>query len=256
MVYWHLPGPVKGLWHPWPQHLTAEAFSLWCRGVAFDWFRSYLTNRIQYTEFRSATSRKLRIECGVPQGSFLGPLPFLVYINDIVNTPSNAKLLLFADDTNLLLEHEKFYDVVNLANTELKNVSKWFVSNKLSLNVDKTKFIIFRTANKTIPTIPVITINSLEIKFLGVFIDELLNWKFHINNKNKNISNSLAIIHLIKNFIPLSTRKTLYYGLIHPHLSYGVLAWGNTHSKEISHLKTLQKRAVRFIGRTEIQLPQ
>ena len=81
-------------------------------------------------------------------------------------------------------------DSVNLANTELKKkFTKWFVSNKLSLNVDKTKFIIFRTADKTIPTIPVITINSIEIrnvseiKFLGVFIDELLNWKFHINNK-------------------------------------------------------------------------
>ena len=141
-------------------------------------------------------------------GFNLGPIAVSCVHKWHCNTPSNAKLLLFADDTNLLLEHEKFYDVVNLANTELKNVSKWFVSNKLSLNVDKTKFIIFRTANKTIPTIPVITINSLEIKFLGVFIDELLNWKFHINNKNKHVSKNLAIIHSIKKFIPLSTRKT------------------------------------------------
>ena len=111
---------------------------------------------MQCTDCRSATSRKLPIACGVPQGSILGPWLFLLYINDIVNTPSNAKLVLFADDTNLLLEHVHFNDVVNLANTELKNVSKWFVSNKLSLNVDKTKFIIFRSANKTIPTIPVL----------------------------------------------------------------------------------------------------
>ena len=127
--------------------------------------------------------------------------------------------------------------------------------NKLSLNVGKTKFIIFRTPRKLIPSIPTITINSeniekvTEIKFLGVYIDELMNWKFHIIYKSKVIAKNLAVIHRIKNLVPIQIRKTLYYSLIHPHLSYGVLAWGNTRSKEIKHLKTLQKRSVRFVIR-------
>jgi len=210
--------------------------------VAFDWFRSYLTDREQCTEFGSIISPKLPIVCGVPQGSILGPLLFLLYINDIINGGNNSKLLLFADDTNVFLEHDNYDELIKVAETELNNISHWLLMNKLSLNVGKTKFMIFQTPRKLLPSIPTIKINSenvekvTEIKFLGVFIDELMNWKFHIVNKSKVITKNLAVIHRIKNLVPTQTRKTLYYSLIHPHLSYGVLAWGNTHSKEIKHL--------------------
>ena len=150
-----------------------------------------------------------------------------MYINDIINySCSNSKLLLFADDTNVFLEHDNYDELINVTKTELDNISHWLLMNKLSLNVGKTKFIIFRTPRKLIPSIPTITINSeniekvTEIKFLGVYIDELMNWKFHIIYKSKVIAKNLAVIHRIKNLVPIQIRKTLYYSLTHPHLSY------------------------------------
>ena len=224
------------------------------RGMAFDWFRSYLSDREQYTEFRLVASKSLPIECGVPQGSILGPLLFLVYMNDVVHHMKHAKPILFADDSNLIFEHENLSHLTKIINDELKQVSNWFHLNKLSLNIEKTKYIVFRTPTKKSVNTNRIVLNGTpiekvrEIKFLGVYIDELLNWKHHITTKSNQIAKSLGIINRIKNFVPLSTRKTLYHSLILPHLSYGILAWGNTCSKEIKHMKILQKRAVRFIA--------
>jgi hypothetical protein len=223
------------------------------RGKAFDWFRSYLSNRQQCTEFRSAISSTLDIVCGVPQGSILGPLLFLLYMNDVVQCSSLAKPVLFADDTNLIIDHLHLHELIARVNSELQIIAKWFITNKLSLNVEKTKFIIFRSKTRPLPTVPNLTINNQpienvsEIKFLGVFIDEYLNWTFHIKSKTAIISKNLAVMNRVKNLIPESTRKTLYYALVHPHLSYGVVAWTNTNSKDMRRVKILQKQAVRLI---------
>ena len=227
------------------------------RGLAFDWFRSYLTNRWQCTEFRSTSSSSLSIACGVPQGSILGPLLFLIYVNDVVYALTNTQPLLFADDTNLIMENKSLDNLISQCNFELTNISKWFIANRLSLNIEKTKFIIFRSKYKALPFEPIIKINNKiidrvpDIKFLGVFIDEFLNWKMHINKKTNIIVKNLGMMNRIKNQIPLSTRKTLYNSLILPHLSYGIVAWGNTRSKEIKRLKLIQKRAMRFITKSK-----
>jgi hypothetical protein len=174
-------------------------------------------------------------------------------MNDIVHVLNHAKPILFADDSNLIFEHENLNQLTNIVNSELEKTAKWFILNKLSLNIEKTKFIIFHTQRKKIPDINPLVINRIpiekvtEIKFLGVYIDEFLNWKYPLRIKNNQISRNLAIMNRLKNFIPLSTRKTLYHSLIIPHLSYGILAWGNSRSKESKHMKILQKRAVRFV---------
>ena len=227
------------------------------RGVAFDWFRSYLSAREQFTGLGSATSSRQIISCGVPQGSILGPLLFLLYINDIVRSCHKSNLVLFADDTNLLIEHTDFKELINLASIEIQQISHWFQINKLSLNIDKTQFMIFGTPRRQIPFEPTIAINNKQvervrvIKFLGVYIDDLLNWKFHIRDKSKIISRNLGILHRIKNCVPLNIRKTLYQSLIHTHLTYGISAWGNSHSKEMKSLRLLQKKAVRFISNSK-----
>ena len=234
--------------------LMQKLFHYGVRGVAFDWFRSYLTNRQQCTEFKSVTSSNLPIVCGVPQGSILGPLLFLLYVNDVVHSVKNARPVLFADDTNLIIEHTNFDELIPIVNNELKSITQWFIRIKLSLNTEKTKFIIFRPKGKVLPVEPwgvaigdQMIARVSEIKFLGVFLDEFINWRFHINTKCNAIAKNLAVLNRVKNFIPLLTRKTLYHALILPHLSYGVLAWGNSKSQELKRLKILQKRAIRFI---------
>jgi hypothetical protein len=116
------------------------------RGKALDWFRDYLTGRCQFTQFNNAKSKSMSISCGVPQGSILGPLLFLVYINDFVNIIQHGKTVLFADDTNVLYHHRNFDQLKTVVNSELDTMYSWFqanIGNKLSINVSKTKYIVF-----------------------------------------------------------------------------------------------------------------
>ena len=113
-------------------------------GVAHDWFRSYLQNRTQYTTFNFVDSSIKTITCGVPQGSILGPLLFLLYVNDIANVSATFMSILFADDTNMFLQGRNINTLIREANEELAKLVTWLQVNRLSLNVDKTKFLIFR----------------------------------------------------------------------------------------------------------------
>ena len=115
------------------------------RGIAHSWFKSYLSDRNQFVVFKSHYSQKLPIACGVPQGSILGPLLFLIYINDIVNTSSVLSYILFADDTNLFFSHKNLNTLKLTLNVELNKVTQWFKCNKLSLNLKKTNYMLFRT---------------------------------------------------------------------------------------------------------------
>ena len=154
--------------------------------IALEWFRDYLANRSQYVTYNSMKSTKENITCGVPQGSILGPLLFLIYINDLA-TVSNAFLsVLFADDTNLFIAGRDIEALCNRINEDLAKIQEWLFANKLSLNLKKTHYMIFTSKNKIVPDID-IRINNVRIervhvtKFLGILIDSQLNWKQHIN---------------------------------------------------------------------------
>ena len=105
------------------------------RGVALDWFKSYLSNRKQFVRYQMNDSNHKIINCGVPQGSILGPLLFILYINDIVNTTSLLELILFADDTTLLFSHQDIVSQNDIINNELQEICNWFQANKLSVNL-------------------------------------------------------------------------------------------------------------------------
>ena len=195
----------------------------------------------------------------VPQGSILGPLLFLVYINDITYACTNSVPVLFADDTNLIFSHPNLNNLIALVNTELDRLSNWFKSNKLSLNTAKTKFILFKSQNGalwenfphsiTMDGSPIERVS--EIKFLGVHIDQCLNWKHHVNLKNNVIAKNVGILHRLKNLAPSSILKTLYNTIILPHISYGAIAWGNTCKTEIKRMYILQKKAVRAANKSK-----
>jgi hypothetical protein len=225
------------------------------RGLALNWFKSYLSNRCQYTFLNNTESDSRIISCGVPQGSILGPLLFLVYVNDIKNAIHIGDPILFADDTNILYTHNNLDALSRITNVELEQVSQWFICNKLSINTSKTKFMVFhRPQMQFNHTDMHVTLNGVNIeyvsqlKFLGVYIEEDLSWKTHANHISKKIAKSLGVLHRLKHQLPESILLQLYNSLILSHISYSISVWGNVSMSDKKKIFVLQKKALRCIS--------
>ena len=169
------------------------------------WFESYLSNRKQYIEIGENSKTDLKyVPCGVPQGSILEPLLFLVYVNDLPNSSRLLDRIMFADDTNLFFNHKDIKHLFTVVNNELVNIKDWFTANKLSLNVEKTKYPFFHKPSKkdALPLrLPKLIINNYEIqreesiKFLGVLLDQHLTWKEHIKLTENKIAKNIGILY-------------------------------------------------------------
>ena len=152
------------------------------RGVAKDWFWSYLDNQKQYVTLNGSNSSIKTVLTGVPQGSVLGPLLFLIYINDLCKCVKYSEVYHFADDTNMLLSRSSLETLAKWMNFDLKNLSQWLKTNKLSFNVTKTELIIFHSSSKkTYPSLKIILdgkrlIQTNTVKYLGVLLDDHLLW--------------------------------------------------------------------------------
>ena len=239
--------------------LLAKLENYGIRGVINSWFRSYLTDRNQTTEVNNVVSEAETTLCGVPQGSVLGPLLFLLYINDIYKSSSLFAFYLFADDTSIILANNNLKELETLVNRELGNVNEWLKANKLSLNIKKSNFVIFLPRQKNMPFIPRIrifdsvtnTYANLEmkdyVKYLGLMIDSNLSWKYHIESICHKISKSIGIIAKIRHYVPRRVLLSVYNSLIVPYLTYGICGWGNCALTFQRKIVTLQKRALRLI---------
>ena len=169
------------------------------RGQAFDWFSSYLHNRQQLVNYYGCESDLKTIKCGVPQGSILGPLLFVLYINDLPQVSEYFMPILFADDTNLFATGYNLNDIVSEINKEIANIYAWVKANKLSLNIDKTNFMLFtpKCVSRSINGIFIDGNKIMEVtetKFLGVIIDCKLNWSPHITYISKKVAKGVGII--------------------------------------------------------------
>jgi len=228
------------------------------RGVLLDWFRSYLTDRKQYVFYNGLSSDLKSITCGVPQGSVLGPLLFLLYINDLPNISKVLNFFLFADDTNIYYESDNLANLEITVNNELSKLHLWLIVNRLSLNITKTNFLIFHPYNKPLRHNVTLKINDNIIrekdciKYLGVIIDSHLNWKKHIINVSKKMSRCIGIMYKLRYFVSDNILKNIYYSLFYSHLVYAIHVWGSACTTEINKILVLQKRAVRVITNNNI----
>ena len=223
------------------------------RGLALDWFRSYLSCRRQFVSFNTHNSLDQFISCGVPQGSVLGPLLFIIYINDICNSSDIISFCLFADDTSLLYNHQNVDIAIHNLNIELVKINNWLLSNKLSINLLKTNYIIFcARQHKYTRTVPLslngTVLNQVQTtKFLGVCIDENISWNNHVNILCSKICKNVGVMNRLKYFVPKNILLTLYNSIILPYLNYAILTWGST-TLYLNKLFMLQKKAVRIIN--------
>ncbi len=234
--------------------LIDKLYSYGFRDNALGLFKSYLSNRKQFVEFNDAKSELLPLQTGVPQGSVLGPLLFIIYINDIANVSNFFKCIIYADDTTLYstlsacnLRADNGYDNTFI-NNEIDKISEWLKINKLSINVSKSKCMFFHTTRRKSPEIELMLDNSViervnEFNFLGIVIDSNLSWKNHNDYICNKLSKTIGVINRLKNFLPLSVKVTLYNSLVLSHINYGLLLWGHSCNRII---KT-QKRAIRTV---------
>ena len=247
------------------------------RGAALEWFRSYLSDRTQFVDIQGAHSSEKKIKISILQGSILGPILFLCYINDLYLV-TDLFTLMFADDTFSSKSDNDINRLIESVNVEVNKMAIWFRANKLAVNKSKTKFIIFRTRGKPVPqNLPDVVFNENETgcpfnpdlvtpleryhnnhpkiecrayKLLGVYLDEHLTLDYHVNNLCKKLAKSLYCIKMAKNNLNPPGLRSLYFALIHSHLSYCPIILGCLNKSNLKKLEKVQKKAIRIITKS------
>lgn len=207
------------------------------RGIAYDILKSYLQFRKQVVVIDEKKSREVEVHTGIPQGSIMGPLLFIIFINDMPNNVPNSRLCLYADDTTIVTEGATNLDLKNTSDESVCKVKRWFRHNGLLLNEDKTQCITF---HKEIGSSHV-----RSLKFLGIHLDGELKWSSHIEHLSKKLNGAIFCIRRIRSISTLEAAKLTYYTNFHSLISYGILFWGASSAAERAFV--LQKRAIRAL---------
>ena len=210
--------------------------------------QNYLTNRRQFVKLGNSNSSLKSINIGVPQGSVLGPLLFLIYINDLIQSAPSLEYILFADDTNIFTTDHL------LLRSEIQKIDTWCLANRLVLNYSKTFQMIFRAPNKKIDNSDfavnigdkILEVKS-DIKFLGITIDNSISFKTHILALCKKLNLCLLLMRNIRQYLDVKTMVDMYYTFFYPHIIYGIEFWGHGNKTYLKRILKLQKAALRII---------
>ena len=227
------------------------------KGTTYAWFKSYIQNRKQICLMNGKKSHAREIRCGVPRESNLGPILFLLYINDLPKCLEATRANLFADDTNLSCAGLDASEIEIKLKKDLKNVHSWLRCNKLTLNDTKTEYMIIgsRYRLNKLEDFPEISLaigdNDIKRvtskKSLGFIIDDQLKWGMHIDAQCKKISKGIALLRRAKSFVPLHILNNMYNALVLPHMTYCSTIWNDGSNTILKKLSKLQKRAARVI---------
>lgn len=224
------------------------------RGQSLDWFRNYLTNRTQKVNYANELSSSLILDFGVPQGSVLGPLLFVLHINDLPKCLLNCSISMYADDTIIYCSGPDTNEIMRILQDDLNRVAQWMVNNRLVLNQSKTKVILFGTKQK-LENVSGFTIklhgHDIErvrkFSYLGVMLDEQISWKEHTEVVCNKVAKRLGLLSRIRSCLTLEASKCVYNSLVLPVFDYTDAVWCELSAGCCQNLQRLQNRAARII---------
>jgi hypothetical protein len=233
---------------------------LWCFGIrdaAFDWFESYLKDRLQLTLVNDTKSDLLHEDVyGVPQGSVLGPLLFLLYIDDLKSVITSNYHHLYADDTIIISSHQNLDTLISQVEQDLSHVDRWLKNNKMTINTDKTETIFFgnhsqlnKVDGKTINYMGIPLKRSEKVKYLGVIFDQKMQWESHIKDINNKILLKYSKIRTIASCLTPHTKKLLINALVMPYFNYCSSAWACATQGRLGKLEKRLKTVRTFLGK-------
>jgi len=221
-------------------------------GRELRWFSNYLSDRQQCTIIDNIHSNFMQVTVGVPQGSILGPLLFIAFINDLPDVLSKSKVVLYADDTAIMYKSRSAPDIENILNRELAKVADWMDINKLTVNASKTKVMLFGSQHKLKNYVLDIRLKQEKLeqvhifKYLGMWFDSNLKWNTHVEKTASKISQKIGILKRLRIFIDQNTMNMLYNAIILPHIDYCCPIWTSAAKKHVNKIQVLQNHAARL----------
>ena len=229
-------------------------FSCGIRGLPLLWLKSYLSDRTQQVCVSDDLSESLSLKCGVPQGSILGPVLFLIYVNKLNAFIRAGSLVQFVDDTNLCFRAKTKAAVEIQAFVQTNSCVQHFQNLNLRTNSSKSKSMVFKLGTSQDPYTPAVMvvediIDEVDhIKYLGIETDNKLNWSFYIENICRIVSSGIFLLRSLSDYCDISILKSTYYGVIFPHICYGIILWGGCGNVHFQRIFVLQKKAIRIIA--------